>query len=323
MKWTAWISLYLDRHCTARGLRPRTIAAYRDSLAQFRRFAAFRWKGVDPDQLTLAQVLDYVTYLRTERRNGDAAVNRQVTILRGFYRALVAMDQLAPTANPLAHFPRIKAPKRKFREVLTVAEVKTLLATPRTDTQLGLRDRALLAVLYGTGIRVSECAGLREGDVDGAARLLRVIGKGGDERTLPLSPLVAQALAQYRAARGPALKGAPLFRGRAGASLTRGLIYQRVRTLAGRAQLPKKVTPHLLRHTFATHLIRNGENLVTLRDLLGHRQITSTQVYLHLTAEDLRRAIDRHPIERLLVAIPDLLPTVRLPVQYPPGQRFA
>lgn len=323
MKWEAWFRLYLERHCTARGLRSKTIAAYKDSLEQFRTFARFRWKEIEPDSITLAQVLDYVNYLRKERANGDAAVNRQVTILKCFYRAIVAMEQMEPAANPMAHFPRLKPPKRKFRDILTGEEIKRLVDTPSTDTQLGLRDRTLLILIYGTGIRVSECAGLTEKDVDLMTRTLRVVGKGGSERTVPLSETVKKALEQYRTARGSSLPNTPFFRGRNGGGITRGLIYERVRRAAGRASISKRVSPHTLRHSFATHLIRNGENLITVRDLLGHRQVSSTQIYLHMTAEDLRNAIERHPIGRLIESLPDLLPDVKLPFQHAPRQRQA
>ena len=216
----------------------------------------------------------------------------------------------------------IKAAPRKLPIVLDAQEVTRLLATPPANTVLGVRDRALLALLYGTGIRASECAGLRDAQVDLHALTVTVHGKGGHERTVPFNEEVALRLREYIQVRGAQLPTAPFFRSRAGKALARGTIYERVRTLGRRARLAKPLCPHRLRHTFASHLVREGIGLVTIRDLLGHRQITSTQIYLHVTAQDLRQAAERHPISRLLGTIEHLLPNIRLPFQRP-GARCA
>lgn len=321
MRWAHWIALYTRTHCTARGLRPATIAVYAKALEQFRAWVRFRAGEVGPEAIRAREVLAYVEHLRRERGNGDSAVSRHVVVLTGFYRAMVAMGELAPGDNPMAHFPRVKAPRRKLPRVLSEREVARLLEAPEADTVLGLRDRTLLQLLYGTGIRASEAAGLREGDVDLEEQIVRVCGKGGHERTVPLNATVAAALRAYRAARGAALPAAPFFASRRRRAMTRGGVYERVRTAARRARLPLRVSPHRLRHTFATHLVRAGVGLVTIRDLLGHRQIASTQLYLHVTAHDLREAAERHPIARLAATVAPLLPDVRLPLQRVPPPR--
>jgi site-specific recombinase XerD len=225
-------------------------------------------------------------------------------------------------SNPLAGFPKIKAASRKLPVILDAEEVSCVLASCRHDTVVGVRDRALMALLYGTGIRASECAGLLEGRVDLRALTITVRGKGGHERSVPFNEEVAAYLREYIQVRGPQLPAAPFFRSRFGRALSRGTLYERIRTLGRRARLAKPLSPHRLRHTFASHLVREGINLVTIRDLLGHRQITSTQIYLHVTAHDLRAAAERHPIARLLGTIEHLLPNVRLPFQRP-GARCA
>lgn len=316
MMWDYWIALYARTHCAARGLRPATINAYEAVLHQFRGFVRFRMEDRSPDRVSAADILTYLEHLRTERRNGDSAINRTVVILRSFYRAIAAMGHLDPKTNPMAGFPTIRAVPRKLPVVLSVEETRSLLATPRTDTVMGVRDRALLALLYGTGIRVSECCGLRCGDVDLQALTVRVTGKGGHQRTVPFNEATAATLERYSQARGRCLPGAPFFLSRKGCAISRGTVYDRVRSAARRARLGKVVSPHRLRHTFASHLVRAGVGLVTIRDLLGHRLITSTQVYLHVTAEDLRAAADRHPIARLLGTVEHLLPDVRLPFQH-------
>lgn len=321
MTWNYWISLFTQTHCASRGLRSGTIAAYDKTLQQFREYVRLQHADPLPQQVSARIVLEYVTYLRQQRKNGDSAVNRQVTILKNFYRAMVAMGHLEPAQNPLAHFPVMKAARRKLPTVLSVEEVTKLLDTPRTDTILGLRDRALLTLIYGTGIRASEGSGLREEDVDLSERTVRVNGKGGHQRVIPLNDQVVQVLSKYRAARGILAPQAPFFRSRTKRALSRGAIFERVRKYAGQARIPKRISPHSLRHTFATHLVRADVNLVVLRDLLGHRQLSSTQLYLHLTAHDLREAINKHPVQRLTPTIEALLPHVRLPFQDPPRRR--
>lgn len=323
MSWHYWLALFLDTHCVARGLHASTIAAYRATLLQFQRWCQRLPEAMPPQAVTPRDVLEYLEHLRRERDNGDAAVNRTVTILRSFYRAIVAMGHLAPGANPMAGFPTIKAAPRKLPVTLDLEQVERLLAGPDPRTVLGVRDRALLALLYATGIRASELATLRCGQVDLPRLTIAVRGKGGHERTLPLNEQVAAVLADYVQARGPALPGAPFFRSRRGRALSRGTVYERVRTWGLRARVGKPLSPHRLRHTFATHLVRAGVGLVTIRDLLGHRLITSTQIYLHVTAHDLRAAADRHPIARLLSTVEHLLPNVALPFQHPGGGRCA
>lgn len=321
MKWEFWLSLYLDRHCTARGLSPRSIAAYRATLDGFRAYVRFRLGDRGPDELSSRGILEYIEYLRRERRNGPAAVNRQVTVLKCFYRAMVAMEQLDVNRNPMAHFPKIKAAPTKLPVFLTEQEVQQLLAHPRTDTVLGLRDSALLTLLYGTGIRATECAEMTDQDVDLLSDTIHVVGKGGHERTIPLNHQVAAALRKYRQARGEVHPRAAFFRSRKGGGMERSAIYERVRTHARKARIAKSVSPHRMRHTFATHLVKRGVGLVTIRDLLGHRCISSTQVYLHTTAEDLRRAAELHPVEKLVARIEDLLPNVKVPFQWRPGEK--
>jgi integrase/recombinase XerD len=315
MKWSYWIELYIRTHCVARGLRPLTLAAYEATLKQFHDWVHGKYPDREPDQVTARDVLTYLQYLREARDNGDSAINRTVVVLRRFYAAMVAMAQLDHNDNPLAAFPSIKAVPRKLPVALSSDQVDRLIREPKPDTVMGLRDRALLALLYGTGIRASECASLRNANVDLKQLTITVAGKGGHERTIPLNVELAQVLRTYVQARGPAPNNAPFLRSRFGRPLSRGGVYERVRTWGQRSRIGIPLSPHRIRHTFATHLVRAGVGLVTIRDLLGHRLITSTQIYLHVTADDLRAAAARHPISRLLDTIKHLIVPGPLPFQ--------
>jgi site-specific recombinase XerD len=315
MKWSYWIELYIRTHCVARGLRPLTLAAYEKILKQFHDWMRSKQDDREPDQITARDVLAYLQYLREVRDNGDSAINRTVVVLRRFYTAMVAMGHLDHSDNPLAVFPSIKAVPRKLPVSLSSEQVSRLLREPKPDTVIGLRDRAMLALLYGTGIRASECASLCNASVDLKQLTITVQGKGGHERSIPVNAELAEVLRTYVEARGAAPNHAPFFRSRFGRSLSRGGIYERVRTWGQRSRLGIPLSPHRMRHTFATHLVRAGVGLVTIRDLLGHRLITSTQIYLHVTADDLRAAAARHPISRLLDTIKHLIVPGPMPFQ--------
>lgn len=324
MKWTYSINLYINTHCSARGLRPKTMKAYQDALRMFAAYSKERLAKKGPEEMKTRDVLEYVEYLRTERRNQHATVNRAVAVIRMFYKGLVALGYIGTAReNPMEGFPEIKAAPEKYRDTLTEKEVAALAKTPGTKTELNVRDTTLITLLYCTGIRVSECAELCDGDVNIPERQIKVIGKGGSERTVPLNEEVAKGLECYRKIRGEVKRNEAFFQSREGGKMSCSAIRQRIKKHALTAKIPKKVTPHVLRHTFATHLIRRGENLVVVKELLGHRQLTSTQRYIHMTAQDMREAMERHPIRELAGKIFDKIRTFKLPFQFPPGTKFA
>ncbi|MCP3906250.1 MAG: tyrosine-type recombinase/integrase [Planctomycetes bacterium] len=323
MMWDYWLAMYIQTHCAARGLSSRTMAAYQADLGHFRAWVEVRLGERDPDEVTSAEVMAYVTYLRRERCNGDSRVNRVVTVLRCFFKAIVAMGHLEPSANPMLPFPRLRARPVKLPVTLSGEEMEKLLGSPDRDTVLGLRDRAIILLLYGTGIRATECATLFDGDVDLDEQTIRVMGKGDHVRVVPLNDDVTKMLDAYRRQRGVRDPDRPFFESRSRKGMSRGAVYERVRTHARRAGIRKRTSPHVLRHTFATHLVRAGVGLVTIRDLLGHRCISSTQVYLHVTACELRDAADAHPIRAMSDFLESLLPDVALPLQRGPARRRA
>jgi len=319
--WDLWIDLYTETWCVGRNLACSTIAAYRDALRQFRDWVVREHLRLEPTRLTTRIVLDYVVYLREERHNGDAAISRTVVVLKNFFKAMVAFGHIASSENPMQGFPAMRKRYEKLPTWLGSEETRRLLAAPPTDTVLGLRDRAILTLLYATGIRASECAGLLEEGVDLQQRTIRVLGKGGRERVIPLNHRAVELLRVYRQARGELATDQPFFRTKGGQAINRKLVYQRVKKYAAQAQITKRVTPHTLRHTCATHLVQRHVNIVTIRDILGHRQITSTQVYLHTTAHELKEVARNHPVDRLAPIVEALLDGVRIPIAHPPRRR--
>jgi len=177
--WEYCLTSFLGTHCAARGLAVTSIASYSRSLRQFISYVEVKLDNKAPSTISAREVLDYLQYLRSERENGDSAVTRALTILKCFYRALVAMEHLKPVENPLVHFPKVKAAPSKLPVYLSEDEVTRLLKSPPGDTVLMVRDRAILGLLYGTGIRASECSTLKEEDVDLENKCIRVTGKGG------------------------------------------------------------------------------------------------------------------------------------------------
>ena len=225
------------------------------------------------------------------------------------------MGHLEPRGNPLAGFPSIKAVPRKLPVSLAAEQVSRLLVAAEDTTPssaCAIAHCSLFFMARGFGRpSAHRCAAARS-----TWRLsITVRGKGGHERAIPLNAQLAECCARVRACARSALPTAPFFRSRFGRPLSRGAIYERVRTWGQRSRVGIPLSPHRMRHTFATHLVRAGVGLVTIRDLLGHRQITSTQIYLHVTAEDLRHAAARHPIGQLLATVQHLLPSARLPFQ--------
>ncbi|MFL5895095.1 MAG: site-specific tyrosine recombinase XerD [Thermoleophilaceae bacterium] len=281
-----------------RGLSRNTLEAYRSDLLQFGRFLTER-QG-DALAATGADVSDFLTELA--RGNGKppaspATLHRKAACLRSFYRHLRREGLL--DADPTA---ALSGPRRGKRlpEVLTRGEVQTLLAQPSGSDPASLRDRALLEVMYACGLRASEVIGLDVADVDLDEGLLRARGKGSKERVVPVGRAAVSALRTYLSHGRPALvRLAPeraLFVNFRGQSLTRQGLYKIVRRHASGAGLADRMSPHTLRHTFATHLLAGGCDLRSVQEMLGHADVATTQLYTHLSSEHLKEVYFRaHP----------------------------
>lgn len=275
------IQAFLSHLAGERGLSENTTAAYRRDLMQ--------WTAARQN-LTSSGIEAYLAILR---RDGLAAASiaRKRAALSAFCRYLVGEGVLE--TNPVAVVDGATRPEQKLPRALSAGEVARLLCAPDTRTPQGRRDRALLEILYGGGLRVSEAAGLRVGDVDLKRGLARVRGKGGRERLVPLGAPAQAAIAAYRGKKrsGWDRPGDFLFPGRGGSGfIGRGLIWRIVREQARRAGLPRLPSPHWLRHSFATHLLNGGADVRAIQEMLGHARIATTQIYTHVATDRLREA---------------------------------
>ena len=287
---------YLDHLRVERGLSPNTLEAYGRDVDRLAAFAAAREKPV----LGLAQA-DISRFVGELRDGGISArtVARAVHALRGLFRFAVREGQLV--VDPMEN---IKAPRafNALPRCLSMSQVEALLDAPDVATPLGIRDRAMLEVRYATGLRVSEIIGLRPGDVDLDVGLLKCLGKGRKERLVPLGSTacgwVRRYLADVRGAlgKGRGASSPALFLSQRGGPLSRMGLWGIVRRHAGTAGVQATLTPHVLRHSFATHLLENGADLRALQAMLGHADISTTQIYTHISRERLRKVYDQfHP----------------------------
>jgi integrase/recombinase XerD len=269
------------------GVSPRTQEAYGRDIARLATFAVVKG-AASPPEISARLLRDFVYHLK-DLGLAPASIRREISALRTYFRFLV--DEGCVTSDPSG---RLELPKtwRRLPTVLTVDEIEALLGAPSPDEPLGWRDRALLEVAYGTGVRVSELVGLEGGDLWFDEALIRVRGKGGKERLIPIGRRALGAAALYgREIRTGLDRGKSrgrFFLNRHGRPLSRVGAWGIIKRAAARAGLSKRVTPHTLRHTFATHLLEGGADLRAVQEMLGHADLSTTQIYTHVDREYLR-----------------------------------
>ena len=275
----------LDAFCDALwledGLSRNTIASYRGDLEQLARF-------LDGKSLLRAGEENLFAFLGSRKGRSSSAA-RRVSTLKRFYRYCLRERRVA--ADPTL---KLDPPKRtpRFPKSISEADVEALLAAPDTATPLGLRDRAMLETLYATGLRVSELVGLKIFAVNLDAGVVRVMGKGSKERLVPMGEEAAEWISRYLESRKR--KSNALFITARGTGMTRQAFWYLVRRYAARAVPGKKLSPHVLRHAFATHLINHGADLRVVQLLLGHADISTTQIYTHVARERLKALHAKH-----------------------------
>ena len=279
---------------SAARLAPRTVEAYRRDL-----FALADWLEHSPASVTTEELERYLAELRAAGLSG-ATIARRVASLRSFFRHLVLIG--AADANPAADLD-LPRRARRLPRVLSPSEVERLIDAAAGTTPRTLRDRALVELLYGAGLRVGEAVGLDKGGVDLDQRLVRTIGKGGKERVVPVGRQAVEALRRYLGRGRPHLdrRHRPeLFLNAQGGPLTRAGAFLILRKLAAKAGLePERVHPHLLRHSFATHLLEGGADLRSVQEMLGHADLATTELYTHVTDRRRRELyFNAHPHAR-------------------------
>ncbi len=284
-----WLERYVIE-LAGRGASPHTIAAYRSDLSQ--------WLAVDPDLAAWdGKRLRHYVMERSAGPNTARTVARKVAAIRSFYRFLERAGEidLNPTRRMVS--PRFR---RGLPRVLTIDEASTLIESAmKASGPLGLRNWALLEVLYGGGLRASEAVSLSLGDVDWPTRFLKVRGKGKKERWVPFGTKAERALASYLDAGRPALAGpgeSAVFVNHRGGRLNVRSVGRIVKSVLAASAIGRDISPHWLRHSFATHLLMNGADLRIVQDLLGHESLHTTQIYTHISQDHLTRVYQRtHP----------------------------
>ena len=308
----AALETYLDHLRVERGLASATIRAYDTDLRAFG-----GTQGIDQWAVSADPALRHIAALgRVPAPLRPSSIRRKAAAIRAFYRFCGAEELIAVDVADQLVLPRATA---TLPDTLDVAEVEALLEATAVDSDVGIRDRALLELLYASGLRVSEALGLDLTDLSTVEESVRVVGKGDRERVVPVGDVALAALDRYihdirpawlatapaatrgrglavRARRAEARRGGPLFLSRRGLRMGRMEAWRVVRRSAEAAGLHGHVTPHTLRHSFATHLLEGGADLRVVQELLGHASITTTQLYTHLTGERIRQVYARaHP----------------------------
>jgi integrase/recombinase XerD len=290
---------YLDHLRAERGLAGNTVEAYRRDLGRYATFLHER--GItDPRTATSEDLESFVAWLRggpsaTGRPYASSSVARIVVAVRGFHRFLAREGLVDADIGAQLGAPRAD---RSLPKALSVARIEQLLASPHGEQPLVRRDRALLELLYGAGLRISELTALDLDDLDPVERLVLVRGKGDKERIVPYGEVAASALESWTVQARPALhpRVPALFVNGRGGRLTRQGAWKRVKAHAEHVGLADEVSPHTLRHSFATHLLDGGADVRAVQELLGHASVTTTQIYTLVSREALREVYERaHP----------------------------
>lgn len=269
-----------------RGLSPNTVAGYCSDVSLF-----LEESGLEPGAVRAADIIDYLSARSDALSKRSQA--RLLSALRSFFDWMILEG--AVKENPC---DGVDAPKigRYLPEVLSVQEVDDIIASVDTSTPSGLRDRAILEVLYGCGLRVSEAVNLKISNIYSKEGFLRIVGKGDKERIVPLGEMAAEALDAWFGARTEPCKGFEdtVFLNRFGHSLSRVSMFNMVKKQALIAGVTKEISPHTFRHSFATHLVENGADLRAVQEMLGHESILTTEIYTHIESSSWQGSILAH-----------------------------
>lgn len=279
-----WVDRYLEHVLIEKGLSENSLASYSQDLTSLLLFLSdksFRIEDLSDKTLFL-----YLTHLRAKGLT-NRSLARHLSSLRGFFT--FAMDEGWYKEDPGHLLENPKLPK-KLPEFLNRDEISRLLALPDTSTKLGMRDKAMLELLYAAGLRVSELIQMKVLDYDAQVGILKIFGKGAKERLVPIHYTAQDVLNRYLEFTRPTFKpvGDYMFLNRSGKGLTRQGVWKLIKKFAEKAEIKRSISPHTFRHSFATHLLEGGADLRTVQLLLGHSDITATEIYTHIQAGRLK-----------------------------------
>lgn len=283
-----WIDRYTQYLRIEKGLSANTLSAYGRDLSLYLEYLGHR----DLARANTSDISDFMTFLYARGLKARSVV-RSLSALRGLYRFLVLEGTRKDNPTTTIEAPRSWAPLPRF---LSLEEVDSLLQAPDTSRAVGLRDRAMLEVLYATGLRVSELVSLTMDRLDLESGFVRPVGKGDKERIVPLGEAAIRALRAYLGRGRKKTTDPHVFLNYRGRALTRGGFWLILRGHGRRAGIRKEITPHMLRHSFATHLLERGADLRSVQMMLGHADISTTEIYTHVIRERLKQIyISHHP----------------------------
>lgn len=292
-----YLKHFLHYLAVERGLARNTLEAYERDLTSFLEYMSDKQGITTLDQVDRVHIVNYLMFLRESGR-ASSTVARTMTSIRSFFKFLVREQILA--ADPSIYMDTPKTDK-KLPKVMNLEEVERLLDAPQVKEPAGIRDKAMLELLYASGIRVSELVSLNVGDLNLGMGFVRCIGKGSKERIIPLGRIALDWLDRYiQTARPKLLKDRlseqALFVNRNGGRMTRQGFWKIIKQYGKEANIDKDITPHMLRHSFATHLLENGADLRAVQEMLGHSDISTTQIYTHVTKLRMKDVYNRtHP----------------------------
>lgn len=278
------IYMQLEKH-----LSQNTIEAYMRDIEQFQHFILHRYDCL-PKDVARENIERYMDWL-FDRGTKKSSQARQLSGIKSFFNYLLLKDMIASSPAELILPPK---PAKVLPDTLTTDEIDRMIATIDDSSAKGIRDKAILEVLYSCGLRVSELCNLRLGDLFFGEGYIRIIGKGDKQRLVPISGVACERIQRYKEVRTKKTTEDTLFLNNRGTKLTRVMIFNIIKQAASLAGINKSISPHTLRHSFATHLLEGGANIRQVQEMLGHESILTTEVYTHLDTTNLRQTIDTH-----------------------------
>ena len=278
------IYMQLEKH-----LSQNTIEAYMRDIKQFQHFILHQYDCLPKDvaRENIERYMDWL-YDRGTKKSSQA---RQLSGIKSFFNYLLLKDMIASSPAELILPPK---PAKVLPNTLSTDEIDRMIATIDDSSPKGIRDKAILEVLYSCGLRVSELCNLRLGDLFFGEGYIRIIGKGDKQRLVPISGIACERIQRYKEVRTKKTTEDTLFLNNRGTKLTRVMIFNIIKQAALLAGIDKSISPHTLRHSFATHLLEGGANIRQVQEMLGHESILTTEVYTHLDTTNLRQTIDTH-----------------------------